>query len=298
MEPPPPVTVLRKHESAVTSVSFSKDGNLLSTSRGGELFLWDIRLRRVKVQITQNRQEDDGYLRAVSNNDVIAVNSRLGTIQVFDFEGKLKLEQKTGNACGFAGCRMRGNDVYFADAFNSKLCVLDMNSSHWFPLAITSGHGMIMDISLYQDYVALCLEDSTIQVYDQRNTTDVAWSATLKRTDPTVSVALLNSERCIVGGSEKYVYDVRPDAFDSFYEMPHAGVDDIAVRDDGKLWLFSGWDGRLRVFDAKKRIPLAVLKHHEGCIHTVAFAENNLFASAGEDRGIAIWDLYSKSNKK
>jgi len=120
------------------------------------------------------------------------------------------------------------------------------------------------------------------------------WSQSLGRTDPCISVSAISENRCLVGGSEKSIYDVSPGKFDSFYEMPNAGVDDIAIREDGRIWLFSGWDGRVRLFDSKKRAPLAVLKHHKGGVHTVAYAENHLFASAGEDRGIAIWSLYKK----
>lgn len=76
--------------------------------------------------------------------------------------------------------------------------------------------------------------------------------------------------------------------------MPHPGVDDIEIRCDGRIWATAGWDGRVRLFDAKKRTPLAVLKHHKNGIHAVSFAPDGLLASGGDDRGIAIWSLYRK----
>ena len=294
MEPPPPVTVLRHHQASVTSVCFHK-GQLISTSNKGEMFVWNLSSRRVVETLQKFVDNDDGLLRACANDDNTVANSRLGRLLIYDSNTyQLKKEVKTGLSMGFAGCRLLGTDIWFADAFDAKICVYDMTSENWFPIATIPKHGMIMDISVYNDFIGVCLEDSTVFVYDQRNSAEPVWTQNLGRTDPAISIAMLNEDRCLVGGSEKSIYDVNKDSFSSFYEMPHAGIDDIAVRRDGRIWLLSGWDGRVRLFDAKKKKPLAVLKHHNGGIHTVAFAENDIFASAGDDRGLAIWDLYKR----
>jgi WD40 repeat protein len=98
----------------------------------------------------------------------------------------------------------------------------------------------------------------------------------------------------VVGSAQREILEVAPGEKLTFYEMPdgHPGVDDIAIRCDGKIWATAGWDGRVRLFNAKKRMALAVLKPHNGGVHTVAFAVEGLLASAGKDRGIALWSLY------
>lgn len=298
MEPPPPITVLRAHQQSVTSVCFHK-GKLISTSTGNELLVWNLETRRVEQTLSKYKEGDDGLLRACANDNIICANSRLGRLLIFDINTMKPINEiATDQSHGFAGCRLKDTDIFFADAFNGKLCIYDMNSSNWFPISTFKDHGMVMDISVYDNYVGVCLEDSNVIIIDQRNSVEPVWSQSLGRTDPSVSICMLGEERCLVGGSEKSVYDVTPSSHSSFYEMPHAGIDDIAVRSDGRIWALSGWDGRVRLFDAKKKTPLAVLKHHRGGIHTVAFAENDIFASAGDDRGIAVWDLYKRKTSK
>ena len=292
MNPPEPITVLRKHKASVTSVCF-KNEKLYSTSNKGELFVWDIKTRRVTSVVHDFIDNDDGYLRVCANEDNIVANSRLGRLEIYDINtNRLVKEVKTGLSAGFAGCRINGTDVVFADAFDGKLCVYDMKAENWFPIATIAKHGMIMDISVKGDSLAVCMEDSTVYMYDQRNTAEPIWTQTLSSTDPSISISILDENQCFVGGSNTSLYVVSEKEVSSFYTLPHAGIDDIALRDDGRICVFTGWDGRIRLFDVKKRKPLAVLKHHSGCTHTVAFAENGIFATAGEDRGIALWDLY------
>ncbi|KAH0794912.1 guanine nucleotide-binding protein subunit beta-like protein 1 [Histomonas meleagridis] len=293
MQPPPPVAVLRGHKSSVTSLCFIPD-RLISASSGCELFIWDIQSRRIISTLHKSEENDDGFLRAVANDKTIYVNSRLGRIFSYDMNGQLIKEISTGITAGFAGCRLQGTDLLFADAFNGRVYVYDTNQGTHFPILDYKNHGMIMDISVFNEYFSLALEDSTVVVYDSRNTAEPVWSHEMKLKDPIISLATVNENKCVVGSSQKEVYEVTPTGKSVFYEMPHAGVDDIAIRCDGRIWATAGWDGRVRLFDAKKKIPLAVLKHHRGGIHTVAFAQDGLLASGGDDRGIAIWSLYRK----
>ena len=292
MNPPEPITVLRKHKASITSVCFKND-KLFSTSNKGEFYVWDLKTRRVTSILHGFVDNDDGYLRVCVDNENIVANSRLGRLEIYDFNSyQLKKEIKTGFSAGFAGCRMNGSDIIFADAFEGKICIYDMKAENWFPISTIPKHGMIMDISDKDESFAVCMEDSTILMYDQRNSIEPVWSKSLSSNDPSISISILNQTHCFVGGSNTSLYEVSDKEVNAFYTLPHAGIDDIALRDDGRICIFTGWDGRIRLFDVKKKKPLAVLKHHSGCTHTVAFAENGIFATAGEDRGIAIWDLY------
>ncbi|OHT04847.1 hypothetical protein TRFO_27651 [Tritrichomonas foetus] len=293
MQPPPPVAVLRGHQASVTSICFIPD-RIASCSNKCELHLWDIKTRRIMKTFHKMEEGDDGFLRVVANDSTIFANTRLGRIFAYDFEGNVKNEVNTNLSCGFAGCRLLGTDLWFADAFNGRLMIFDIRDGSTFPGADFKNHGMIMDISVYNEFVGVALEDSTVAVFDSRNTAMPFWTNEMKLSDPIISIASVNENRCIVGSSQKEVYDVTAGGKSVLYQMPHAGVDDITVRCDGKIWATAGWDGRVRLFDAKKGKPLAVLKHHRGGIHSVAFADDGLLASGGDDRGIALWSLYRK----
>jgi WD40 repeat protein len=151
-----------------------------------------------------------------------------------------------------------------------------------------------MDISAKDQFVGIVVEDSTVAMFDSRSPGSPLWVNSMKLGDPIISLAVVNENRCIIGSAQKQVYDVQPTNHSVFYEMPHAGIDEIAIRCDGKIWATGGWDGRLRLFNAKNRTALAVLKHHKQSIHTVCFAADGLLASGGEDRGIALWSIYRK----
>lgn len=73
----------------------------------------------------------------------------------------------------------------------------------------------------------------------------------------------------------------------------HRGAGDVTVRADGRLAAVAGWDARVRVYDYKKRTPLASLKYHTGSVGAVAFSPDcALLASGAKDANIALWSLY------
>jgi WD40 repeat protein len=293
MQPPPPVAVLRGHQKPVQSIHFLNN-QLLSASHGCELFLWDLQTRRIVRSLHNLEDNDDGLLRVCSDDTTIACNSRLGRLFFYDLLGNLTREVETHISGGFCGCRLLGSDLWFPDAFNGRLCVYDTKSNNHFPVIIFNGHGMMMDVSVKNETIAIAFEDSVIAAFDSRNAAEPVWQNDLKLGEPAISIALVSERRCIVGSAQRQILEVGPHEKVAFYEMPdgHLGIDDIAVRCDQKIWATGGWDGRVRLFDAKKKKPLAVLKHHTGGVHTVAFASDGLLASAGNDRGIAIWSLY------
>ena len=296
MQPPPPFAVLRGHQASVTSLCFMGP-HLSSCSNKCELLIWDIRTRRISKICHSAEDGDDGLLRVVSNDGSLFSNSRLGRIFEYDSEGNLRQEVRTGTSAGFAGCRLLGGELYFPDAFNGRLLVFDSKDGSFFPVADYKNHGMIMDIAVCGTCVSIAVEDATVVVFDSRNSGTPMWKNEMKLNDPIISLAQIDPEKCIVGTSQKEIYKVSQNEKKVLYNMPHPGVDEVTLRDDMKILATAGWDGRIRLFDVKKETPLAVLKHHKGGAHTVAFAPDGLMASAGDDRGIALWSLYRKKQK-
>jgi WD40 repeat protein len=258
--------------------------------------MWDLKTRRVISELHKFEDNDDGFLRVCADDSVIAVNSRLGRLFFYDVAGNPTNEVKTNMSGGFAGCRLLGTDLWFADAFNGGLWVFDMRSGSHFLVATCKGHGMVMDISVHDGVVGVAFEDSFIVAYDPRNPMEPLWRNDLKLGEAAISLALVGREKAVIGSAQRQLLLIGPESREIFYELPdgHPGVSDIAVRIDGKIWATGGWDMRVRMFDAKKRKALAVLKHHSGSVHTVGFSADGLLASAGQDRGIALWSLYRK----
>jgi WD40 repeat protein len=268
---------------------------IFSCSQGSELFMWDIKTRRIIREFHKFEESDDGLLRVCSNGSVVVSNSRLGQISVYDIETGNPLNiVETHLAGGFAGCRLLESNIWFAEAFSGKLFSLQMNSAEYSPMAEFKDHGMIMDISVKNNFIGIALEDSTVCVLDSRNCSEPLWTNNMKLGDPILTLSLVDENRAVVGSAQKSIFEVTRAGKSVFYEMPNPGIDHVEIRRDGRIWATGGWDGRVRLFDAKKRTPLAVLQHHRGGVHSVEFAEDGLLASAGEDRGIALWSLYRK----
>jgi len=77
-------------------------------------------------------------------------------------------------------------------------------------------------------------------------------------------------------------------------KLPTAGVAEVAVRSDGRVAASAHWDGRVRLWHARKRVPLGVLRYHSKAAAAVAFAPAGQMqlASGGRDGAVAIWDVF------
>ena len=84
--------------------------------------------------------------------------------------------------------------------------------------------------------------------------------------------------------------------------LPAVGTSCISVRCDGRIAASAHWDNTIRLHDLKRLRPLAVLRHHKESAFAVAFGvrgspSQSLFASAGKDGLVSVWDLYADKMK-
>jgi WD40 repeat protein len=72
------------------------------------------------------------------------------------------------------------------------------------------------------------------------------------------------------------------------------GVSELSFRREGRLLAAAGWDGRLRLFDAKRAAPLASLRYHTAAATALAWAHDarGTLASGARDGTIALWQVY------
>lgn len=103
-------------------------------------------------------------------------------------------------------------------------------------------------------------------------------------------------------------------------DIKNAGVADIAIRNDCKIFASGGWDGRythlvttfghlstllwcnycrIRVFGFKKGKPLAILNYHSATVNCLTFAgvcgppeDKNMLVCGSKDKRISLWKIY------
>ena len=72
------------------------------------------------------------------------------------------------------------------------------------------------------------------------------------------------------------------------------GVSELTFRREGRLLAAAGWDGRVRLYDAKRAAPLASLRYHAAAATALAWAHDarGTLASGARDGTIALWQVY------
>ncbi|CAG8644989.1 7798_t:CDS:10, partial [Funneliformis mosseae] len=92
-----------------------------------------------------------------------------------------------------------------------------------------------------------------------------------------------------------------------------AGIADIKIRSDSKIFATAGWDSKIRVFSSKTMKPLAILSYHKESVYSLAFAHvfsqedndntlieneidervlNHFLVGGGKDRRVTLWEIY------
>jgi WD40 repeat protein len=78
--------------------------------------------------------------------------------------------------------------------------------------------------------------------------------------------------------------------------LPQQGLADVGTRPDGRVAATAGWDCKVRVWHARRRQPLAILKWHSQQVACVGFSSDSvLMAAGGRDNFISMWSLYPPS---
>ncbi|KAH9568394.1 hypothetical protein CY35_03G074600 [Sphagnum magellanicum] len=145
-------------------------------------------------------------------------------------------------------------------------------------------------------------EDGTMMVWDIRHAAAPLIQARL-HDEPVLSIAIDRIGAGGVSGSADgnlmfFFFDYQENTFVVKKKVEgQAGIGDIAIRGDDKLVATAGWDHRVRIYDYKRRKPLAILKYHTETVTGVTFREDmKWMATSSRDSTIALWSLYPPSS--
>jgi WD40 repeat protein len=85
-------------------------------------------------------------------------------------------------------------------------------------------------------------------------------------------------------------------------QSKQAGISDVAIRADRKIFAAACWDGRVRVYEYKgsKGRALASLAYHGDVATSVAFSgmrDGGLLASSSRDGTVALWPIFPPTDR-
>ena len=175
--------------------------------------------------------------------------------------------------------------------------------------------GMIMAVKLFQhqDTVALLVGydagyTSLFALLDDDTWTSVARVGS--QSHPILSISVSPSaDAFFTSSASAYITKVHlPDCNLQNFELnsdfqnvskntKHAGQTSLKIRDDGRIIITAGWDGKLRVFSSLTLAPLAVLKWHTSAVHATAFSsvrddDPSYVVGGAKDGKLSMWQIY------
>jgi len=323
MKPPDPNYTIRT-QSKIASIAFFGGKpidlpkrvvpTLYCGTEEGTILLYDRDTRRIKGKweqhsSTQNRLSSIFHLEISS--DKLFSQGRHGVVSIWDTDvGKPVSEIATvpHSFCVSSALEVDGNVLLAAPYQNtSQFGIWDTRDPakpirNIDPSKENNKLGMCMHLKLMKFgtkcAVVSSYEDGGIYFWDIL-TTKLLMSNKL-HTQPALCLSVnKESNRGLSGSADNNIvafsfnYDTLSLKIDAKLPLQKPGIAAIKFRDDEKIFASAGWDHRIRIFDAKKLKPLAILKYHTAAVNDIAFSNvDNLLVSVSSDQKIALWNIY------
>lgn len=311
--------VLRGHEAEVMSVCFFGADFLASGDGDGTLRLWRLTEAETVASVsTAHGGQGVVAIRSCPDDETRVLSlGRDGSLRVWDI-GRAGRMEECGRAvdhlggafCGFDVLEGKGSWSGFlpiATSFGERsedIVVVDRNVGYLAALkAVDRSWGMCTSVAFIdQVRIASGHEDGCVREWDLR--TCRVSSQVSVNDDPIFTIASHPVDQLLVAaGASNTITSIccnsSPLQILQSQQLKHAGVSQLRFRPDGRVLSAACWDGKVRIFGSKAGKkgflrPLASLRFHDGNVHSVDATMGAVpFASGGEDRRIALWNVFS-----
>ena len=333
----PPLFCLRGHEGAVNCVRFvGLDGEGLATGDvDGKLCVWNLE-SRAAVSTVAAAHGHSVLSLGLAGHQLVSCG-RDGAVKVWDLSttGVLPVVSLTTEARGFCNASTHHDapeTVLTAAEDESMVQLWDFRSRKvTSTVRLSSEHGMVSSLHLCSPTFGLAgCDDGSLNVIDFRGGSRALSFLKLHESEAGPEPLLAISSHSLgdgrlslmtgggdaklqrsifapvdSGGGEEQQQQQQQQqqlsALDS-KTISTPGTSSIAHRCDGRIVASAHWDHTVRLHDCKRLKPLAVLRQHKDSVFAVAFGLQGtsaaaLFASAGKDGLVAIWNLYEDKMK-
>ncbi|ORX43274.1 WD40 repeat-like protein [Piromyces finnis] len=322
--PPDPIYIFRGHNSIINTVKILND-IIISGDINGQVIIWDL---KTKKQILKWKAHADAILSIdyIYKKDIIISQGRDNLLLLWDY-GLFKRERDTTikvssslaiDSLSFCKFNLFQNE----DATQLLLSIPKINKNEFIDIIdlnsktkiyedigvndIDIKTGMCMCMNLLRKDEKLFLlagyEYGNVIMWDLENKS-ICWNKKF-HSEPVFAIDVSNSL--------KYGVSVSADNIISHFEISQkepkykeiksksCGFADIKFRYDDKIFAIAGWDSKIRIYHAKKLIPLAILSYHRDGVQEIDFLKKenddcgkvNELISCSKDGCLGLWKIY------
>ncbi|XP_033102242.1 guanine nucleotide-binding protein subunit beta-like protein 1 [Anneissia japonica] len=319
--PPSPLFVLRGSSGFAHSISFMKcnagaaeaDQSILATGCStGEIYFWNLKTRRVTNTLQGHGKDAVIWVEEYHQNKLIS-QGRDQSVCIWDVgEGRQEvIKQLPVSSVSFCKCALSVEDngshmlaTPTCEVATTRLFHLEDGEPicNLIPDKPES-YGMVMCMEWISTHQLLVgYEDGTVALWDSRK--QKLLSKLKLHCEPVMCIDCSSITMEGISGSvdnslKLWHIDSTGISLTKEHELTNAGLSDIKIRQDNRIFATGGWDSRIRLFTFKKCKPLAVLDYHTESIVSMAFSSPlpefdgyRLLAAGAKDNLISIWSLY------
>ncbi|RIB25881.1 WD40-repeat-containing domain protein [Gigaspora rosea] len=299
--PPSPIYIFRGHAEQINSLEFiENNGYLISGDAGGNIIIWDMISKRSKVQF---KAHNDGILNVVKCKDKLISHGRDNTLHVWEFnqlsnikdggnkeesiKPEISLTVNSINFCKFDFC-YEGRIYWYCMAIkifpNNTFQNLQSFIKNYFILAAYESGSVILWSIIINTNELMSNEKNNVAIEKLWNQKEHGESDL--SSDKQFAISTSGDNKIV-----KYNFDEVP--LIKSTTIKYAGIAEVKIRSDGKIFATAGWDMKIRIFSSKSMKPLAILSYHRESVYALAFSHiKHYLVGGGKDQRISLWKIY------
>ncbi|CAO3651182.1 unnamed protein product [Cunninghamella echinulata] len=318
--PPRPEYIFRGHQAEVNSCCFfEKDRYIASGDAEGTLIVWNFETRR---PIIQWRGHKESILSVhIIDNDKLISQGRDHMIHIWQLDLKLSTKEPPNliytlnyyalNYCKLSLCTINDNTLICLPAKGDTplLDIFDLTKKEWLVQNIGDEDNEKRRLCMA---VQLCVlnnehlgilsgyENGEVVFWDyilSSKQFELKWKIQ-EHQQPILDLAIFQDNAYSTCIDDQIVkYNLNKGVVLKKIKAKKPGIACIRVRNDNKIFMTGGYDGRIRVYSVKTMNPLAILSYHRDSIYCVNFAAEmkqgmHWLIGGGKDGRISLWQLY------
>lgn len=318
--PPPPFFILRGHEDYVTALHFTEEiddsisskPSLISGSKTGEIFIWNLKTFRTDYRFEGHDKKSILFLNYYQSS--LLSQGRDGILNIWKFLDQQWIVIRKFQSSNVGFC---ASVLYFTSAdvnivlFNDETHELKIhnyeNKNVCGKLKMENCVGMCMCIKAIEikkkPFILAGYESGHIGLWDCESQIEISQPKLHEEPIMCLDYDSEHKNRGISGSVDKCleIWTITENLEICKVQtiaVSNPGISAVKIRKDGKIVITAGNDCNIRVFSWKSMKLLAVLNFHVQKIHCLSFCpnsvakQNSVFASGSEDKCIALWSLY------